>query len=356
MAILGLGLIGGSLALALRRFRPELRRVGADPDPRARELARERAAVQEVFDRPEAAVAGCDLVVLAAPVDVNLALLEQIAPRLGPQTLVTDTGSTKATIAARGHELLGGRFVGGHPLSGAERGGLEAADPFLFENALVALTPDEPATPAARALSGLWEDLGAQVLILEPERHDVLVAWLSHLPQLVATALCDLVAERAQTDALYRELAAGGFRDLTRVAASPYALWEPILRDNLERVDAALETLQRHLDAFRAELRRGGLAARFARAGAFRRALPQRAKGLWGPLHRIALVLQDRPGALVEALSVLAREGINLKDLELNRLREGDGSTFTLYVATPQDAALGAAALRAGGWEAWTAS
>jgi len=350
--IVGLGLIGGSLALAIRRFHPQIVLHGFDPNASARQLALQRNVVHHAFERIEAAVANCDLVMLAAPVDAIVAVLPQLTDTLSAQAIVTDVGSTKTHICQVGQALLGERFIGGHPLTGAEHSGLEAADPFLFENALYALTPLREDTGGVARLKGFCESLGAQVVILSPHDHDTVLAHVSHLPQLVSTALCDLVRDRSAITPLYRELAAGGFRDLTRVAASPFKMWKPILRDNQALVDAALAALQDRIQLIRYELRDNQLEARFERAGQFRRELPWRSKGLLKPLPRIALVIEDRPGALVEVLQVLAAEGINIKDIELRKTREGDGSTFHLYVDSEQAAERGVKALLKGNWDA----
>lgn len=352
VCIVGLGLIGGSLALAIRRFHPKITRHGFDPNPSVRQLALQRAVVHRAFEEITAAVTGCDLVILSAPVDAIVETLPQLNDTLSPEAIVTDVGSTKTRICQVGQALLGNRFIGGHPLTGAEHSGLEAADPFLFENALYALTPIREDAEGLAPLKSFCETLGAQVVILSPHDHDTVLAHVSHLPQLLSTALCDLVRDRSATIPLYRELAAGGFRDLTRVAASPFEMWKPILRDNQALVDAALAALQDRIQLIRYELRDNQLEARFERAGQFRRELPWRSKGLLNPLPRIALVIEDRPGALVEVLQVLAAQKINIKDIELRKTREGDGSTFHLYVESEQAAEDGVKALRKGNWDA----
>ena len=352
VCIVGLGLMGGSLALAIRHLRPGVHLHGVDREAHTRHEALERNVVHAAFEALEPAVEGCDLVVLAVPVDAIVEVLPQLRGLVGPQAIVSDMGSTKTRICEAGRVALGARFVGGHPFTGAEHSGLNAADPFLFENALYALTCDDPDEERARLLKHFLESLGAQVVFLPPPEHDRIVAHVSHLPQLLATTLCDQVRTQSQTNPLYRELAAGGFRDLTRVAASPYALWGSILRDNRTAVDAALAALQAQLQQVRNELQQGTLEQRFERAASFRRQLPWRSKGLLKPLQRIALVIEDRPGELVKVLQVLLEQRINLKDIELRKTREGDGSTFHLYVESASAAQRGAQALQQRGWEA----
>jgi len=352
ICIVGLGLIGGSMAMAIRRLHPDVKLSAFDLDEPTRKLAKEREIVHQAFGEIDEAVAECDLIILAVPVDAIVSLLPQLTNVIKPNAIVTDVGSTKNRICQVGQAVLGDRFVGGHPLAGGEHNGLEAADPFLFENALYALAPVGTSTEAVDRLKIFIDSLGAQTLILSPQDHDTILAHVSHLPQLVATALCDLVRDRATTNPLYRELAAGGFKDLTRVAASPYSMWKSVLRDNQALIDSALTAFQDRIQLMRYELRDQQLGGRFEQAGEFRRELPWRSKGLLKPLHRIALVLEDRPGALVEVLQVLAKHEINLKDLELRKTREGDGSTFHIYVESEEAAAQGANHLKQAGWEA----
>lgn len=352
ICMVGLGLIGGSMAMAIRRIHPDVKLHAFDTDKSTCKLAQDRGIVHQSFGDIGEAVADCDLIILAAPVDAIVALLPELVSAVKADAIVTDVGSTKNRICQVGQAVLGDRFVGGHPLAGGEQNGLEAADPFLFENALYALTPVGTSTHSADKLKPFIESLGAQALILSPQDHDTILAHVSHLPQLVATALCDLVRDRATTNPLYRELAAGGFKDLTRVAASPYSMWKSVLRDNQALVDAALAALQDRIQLMRYELRDQQLDGRFEQAGQFRRELPWRSKGLLKPLYRIALVLEDRPGELVKVLQVLAEHNINLKDLELRKTREGDGSTFHIYVESNEAAEQGANYLKQAGWEA----
>ena len=233
-------------------------RVGCDrPDVLKRATA--AGAIDESAEDPAQAVRDADLVVLAAPVGAILDVLPRLRPAVSAAALVTDVGSTKRLICQRAREVFGDQplFVGGHPLAGKELSGFENADARLFENARYALTPlapDHPADGRVKAFSQLLEALGARPFLCDASAHDRAVAYLSHLPQLPSTGLASLIAEQSAEDFLPLELAASGFRDVTRLAESPYALWRDICLTNIENIQSALELLIEKLQAVKLHL------------------------------------------------------------------------------------------------------
>jgi prephenate dehydrogenase len=258
ISIIGLGLMGGSWGLALKQRGFPGRRVGCDrPDVLNRALA--AGAVEEGSTDLSAAVRDADLVILATPVGVILDLLPHLKGAVHPRTLVTDVGSTKRLICQRAREVFGEEplFLGGHPLAGKERSGLENADAGLFENAryvLTPLSPDHLADERVQALSSLLDVLGARLFVMEASTHDRAVAFLSHLPQLVSSGVASMIAEQSAEDFLPLELAASGFRDVTRLAEGPYGLWRDICLTNIENIQSALEALIDKLEAMKLHL------------------------------------------------------------------------------------------------------
>lgn len=248
LAIIGLGLIGGSVAASLRAVRAPWRLRAADRRRGSLEAALRRGLVDETAASPVEAVRGADLVLLATPVGAIRALLDTLAPHLAPGQLVTDVGSTKASIVDHAGRVLpaGVAFVGGHPVAGTERSGVEAAVEGLFEGRRCILTP-VAATPreALEAVTGLWSSLGAQVSFLAPDVHDRLFARLSHVPNLAAYALVNAVVGGLEPAEL--ELGGGALRDVTRVAQSPPSLWRDVCLENREAVLAALAEFQGEL-------------------------------------------------------------------------------------------------------------
>lgn len=328
VAVLGTGVIGGSIGLKLVDL--GVRVSAFDTDPVAARAA-ESAGI-EVYPDPVAAVDGVDVAVIAVPVDAAISLVRELARTDCP--VVTDVGSTKAGIVEAAGQELGDRFVGGHPMAGSERHGFAAAMPDLFEDAPWILTPTETTGGAAyRSVAALVARLGARVVALSPEGHDALLARLSHLPQLVASSLVHVAAGAGDEEALLG-LAAGGFRDVTRIAASDPGMWIPILKANREGVLDALDGLSERLELVHRLVRdgsweelRGFLAdARGARLERFVR-----------PDHSaepvtLVLLVPDRPGVLAEVTTAAGNMGANIEDLKIFHSTEGGRGRLELVI------------------------
>ncbi len=270
ITIIGLGLIGGSWGLALKERGFHGRLVGCDRTE-VLERALAAGAVDEAAADPARAVREADLVILATPVGAILDVLPQLKASVKGQALVTDAGSTKRLICQRAREIFSGEslFLGGHPLAGKERSGFEYADAALFENAryvLTPLSPDHLDDKRVKAFSSLVESLGARPFVSDASSHDRAMAFLSHLPQLLSTGLASLIAEQGAEDFLPPELFASGFRDVTRLADSPYAVWRDICLTNIENIQSALESLIEKLEAMKLHLSDRELEREFKRA------------------------------------------------------------------------------------------
>lgn len=239
--IVGLGLMGASLALALRPHVEYL--VAVEPDPRSRHLAKERRVVDEVTDDLRSALKFADTVILCAPVRVILSLVrDKIGSWMRSNTLLIDIGSTKQDICeVMGRLPIGIQAVGGHPMTGKEVSGVEAADPFLYANRPWVICPTRRTTPAARGRAlALLEAVGAIPVEMEAERHDKVVAAISHLPYLLSASLVATVRRFAENDPSVWELAAGGFRDTSRLAGQDIKMMSDILSTNTQAVATLL--------------------------------------------------------------------------------------------------------------------
>ncbi len=258
ISIIGLGLMGGSWGLALKRKGFQGVRIGCDrPEVLKRALA--SGAVDEAREEVADAVSDADLVILATGVGGILDLFARLNRAVSPRALVTDVGSTKRLICHRAHEVFGKEpmFLGGHPLAGKERSGIENASGLLFENASYALTPLSPdnlSDERVQAFFDLVKGVGARPFVTDPAAHDRAVAYLSHLPQLLSSGLASLIAEQSTEEFFPLELAASGFRDVTRLAESPYALWRDICLTNIENIQSALESLIQKLESMKLHL------------------------------------------------------------------------------------------------------
>jgi prephenate dehydrogenase len=277
IAIIGLGLIGGSWALALKKLGYAAHRVGFDT-PGVLKKAIESGAVHEAAKDVDEAVRDADLLILATPVGKVLELLPKLKTAAPPHALITDVGSTKQRIMARAKELPTGgpMFLGGHPLAGKEHSGFEYADAELFQNACYAIVPSSATAmedTRAKAFVSLVESLGAQPWVMDAASHDVAVAYLSHMPQLLSTGLAGMVAEKSGQKGLPLELAGSGFRDLTRLAESPYSMWRDICLTNIENIQAALDAMIQKLDTIKTHLSTRELEKEFDQARSLRQKL-----------------------------------------------------------------------------------
>jgi prephenate dehydrogenase len=284
ITILGTGLIGGSLGLALRRHGFEGKIIGCDRDPVLAKARRRRAIDRGVSD-PVAACRGSDLVVLATPIGRILDLMERLAPALDPETLLTDVGSTKLEISRCAQRVFGDdaprRFLAGHPLAGKESSGIEFAEPDLFRQAVWFFTPLPGQKIGDRRTAEFiaWvKKFKAQVTILEASEHDQLCAWISHVPQMLATALAATLV--AEYDENTRLLQSGGraLREMTRLAASPYSMWRDIALTNKQHIREALVRLGEELEHIRENLDTRALEQEFVQAQRLTASLRKRAR------------------------------------------------------------------------------
>src|SRR5579864_5358182 len=276
VAILGTGLIGGSFALALRKYYPDSVIVGWDKAQVLRH-ALERGAIHEAIPDLSLAVAGTDLIYVALPVGHTIELLPEIARLARPNALVTDASSTKRSVCAVAKESFhegGAHFLGGHPMAGKEISGLAAADANLFRGskyALIRASTKENAggegEPRVAGFVALIEKLGAEPVWLAAEAHDRAAAVVSHLPQLLSVALAGVVRGQTDETGLPVTLAGRGLRDALRLAGSPYSVWRDIILTNSDNLDRALGQLILALDTLRGDLRTRALEEEFAAAG-----------------------------------------------------------------------------------------
>jgi prephenate dehydrogenase len=255
VAIIGIGLIGGSYGLALKERGLARRIIGVARRETTLQAAREVGAADETTSNAREAVRNADLVILCTPVGSIAEMARCLAPALKRDCVVTDAGSTKAGIVRDCEAILGGRFVGGHPVAGSHETGPQFARADLFEGATYVLTPTPQTDPAALEMGRtLAERLGSRTLILDAQTHDELVAFTSHLPHVIAFALANAVAAKQNENPLAAQLAASGFRDMTRLAASDPQLWTDICLANREAVLAAVAEFERQLRVLKSAL------------------------------------------------------------------------------------------------------
>jgi prephenate dehydrogenase len=216
-------------------------------------------------------------------------------------------------------------------MAGSEQRGVDAADPFLFENAIYVLTPVENVPEnIVRSFSSFLQTLGATVVLMNAELHDRIAAAVSHLPQMLAVTLVKLAGKLDREDAPYLRLAAGGFRDMTRIASSPFTMWDDIFRTNDDVVKEMIDTFIRELSELRDHIGTPSLGEDFEVANITRATIPKDTKGFMSTLFDVLVVVEDKPGVLSEISSELSRVNINIRDIEVLKVREGEGGTIRL--------------------------
>ena len=284
ITVIGCGLIGGSFAGSIRAHRMVDIVVGCDR-PEVLEQARQAGIIDRGDTDPVQACAGSDFVLLATPVGTIIDLIERLGPVLPESTLISDVGSSKREIMDRAKSVFGAaaahRFLGGHPMAGKEQGGISYMDPKLFASAVWLVTPLEEQNLEAGNIANflkLVRRTGARVVALDAARHDRLVAWISHLPQMVSTAIANTIQDfedeiRNEFGDMPELQAIGGraLREMTRTAASPYVMWRDVALTNSGNIGEALHRLEQRLAHIRENLKSPELRKEFARANKFAR-------------------------------------------------------------------------------------
>lgn len=339
IAVLGVGLIGGSIGLAARR-RLQAEVVGCGRSPAKLERAVELGAIDRATASPAEACEGADVVFCCAPVAVLPVQAREALAACGPDAVVTDVGSTKGElVAAVGDDE---RFIGGHPLAGAETAGVENAREDLFEGARWYLTPTERSSGLhydrlQRAISGL----GARPQAIDPAAHDRLMATVSHLPHVLANVLAGEAAESLTRDSERLPDVGPSFRDATRVAGSNPAIWADIFASNREAVADCVDAVAGRLREASELIRSGdrqAVAVWHAAAGADRRRLLE-AESEAGPLRELRIVVANRPGTIAELALALGDAGVNIEDMALHPAPDMTSGAVSLWVAGDEGAA-----------------
>lgn len=329
VVVIGLGLIGASLAVALKRG-DAVFVSGFDQDQARTEEALQLGLIHRMLDNTTLAPAleAADAIILAMPVGEILRFLPELAQKkLKPGVMITDVGSTKKSIVDLAERLFARDdvlFIGGHPMAGSHKSGLAAARADLFENAYYVLVPTRKAKDH-EVLEELLSPTRAKFVVMEADVHDQVVAVVSHMPHLLAALMVDDLRERAAYEPWFKLLAAGGFKDMTRIAAANPVMWRDILLDNRERLISLIDGWHRQLQMYKKALLDDDgetLADLFRRAGDFRRRLPEKRSGAVRPAYDLYLDIPDQPGMIGHVTTLLGDAGISLVNIEIMELRE----------------------------------
>lgn len=343
ITIYSVGLLGASLGLALKTAGYRGKIIGLSA-PGSLQTALELGCIDEgyPYEQLEEVMQHTSLCVLCSPIAIIMQTLSRMSAMSLPQGLVvTDVGSTKQQIMQAAASLLPAHvtFIGGHPMAGSEKSGAAAADPYLFQSALYVLSAPQQHQQTAREMGSFLEHyLGCKHCLLEPSVHDAIAATVSHLPHLLAVALVNLAGSVESATPGTLNLAAGGFRDMTRIAAAPYSIWKDILHTNKEQIRPLISRFRDILTTMETQLMEDELGTAFDDAAALRSSLPNRGKGFIAPLSEVLVLAEDKPGIIAGLAQTLASSHINIKDIEVLKVRENEGGTIRLAFDSPATA------------------
>ena len=359
VAIYSVGLLGGSIGLALKASGYKGRIVGMS-SPASIAAALSLGCIDEghPYTALDTIIRNTGCLFLCSPIHAIISAIERLGTLEIPEgCVITDVGSTKSEIVAAAQRCLPAHvhFIGGHPMAGSEKRGPSSADPYLFQNAIYVLTPRDktPGSVVDGFAAFLDAKLGCRHALLAPGTHDTIAAAVSHVPHLLAVALVNVAAAMDTRVPGTLTLAAGGFRDMTRIASSPYTLWHDILSTNKSRIAPVIDELMSALSAMKEGLLRDGLKDTFDAAAATRSQIPGSSKGFIQAPCDVFVVVKDQPGMIALMANACAKESINIKDIEVIKVRENEAGTIRLAFETKNIAAAAVSLFHGLGLTAW---
>lgn len=327
ITIIGLGLIGGSLARAMHDKLGNCDITAVDTDRQSLDLALSQGIIAAGLTIPDQRVFSSDIIFICTPVKQTFGYITELAPYIKDTCIITDVGSTKEEITRQVDGMSEPPcFIGGHPMAGLERSGFGSSYAHLFENAYYVLTPCASTTPESlEVLSAIVKGIGAIPIVMSAREHDIAAGGISHLPHVIAAALVNMIRDLDESNGRMQALAAGGFRDITRIASSNPVMWENIVFSNKEHIIELIEHFRKTLDDFSEMLQNGNsdkIYDFFAGAGQFRDAISDQMKGLIQPRFKLTIDVQDKPGIIGEITTLLGCNDINIKNINVANSRE----------------------------------
>jgi prephenate dehydrogenase len=362
VAILGIGLFGGSLALGLKE-RTNVHVIGFDRSKADLRYALSIGAVDEWTTSLEQAVEDADIIIIALPVGkIKQTIAELSRLHLKPNCIVTDVGSTKSDIMSAGRCLTekGIAFIGGHPMAGSHQSGIQAARSLLFENAYYVLTPDpQTSLLEVQKLSQLLHvATRAELVLMEPRHHDRIVGAISHLPHIIAAGLVNVVGDYNEENEWFHRLAAGGFRDLTRIGASHPIMWRDILLSNRQELLRLMDDWMQKMQDIRDAIKNGQhqtIEDFFRRSRNLRQQLPDKKRvGILKPRYECFVDIPDQPGSIARVASLLGKENINISNLEVMENREEIPGVLRLSFKEEKDYVAAISVMRRNGLDVYS--
>lgn len=327
ITIIGLGLIGGSIAKALHDKLGLCNITAIDMDKPSLDLALKQGIITQGLPSPDSSIHSSDIIFLCTPVKETFGYILEIAPHIKKSCIITDVGSTKEEIIRLVNEMPNPPcFVGGHPMAGTEKSGFANSYAHLFENAYYVLTPCTSMTEEAlETMKSLVEGIGAIPVVMPAGEHDKATGGISHLPHIIASALVNLVRDQDKHNGTMQTLAAGGFKDITRIASSNPVMWENIVSSNKNYILEHVERFKKILEDFATNLRNdnsGEIVEFFDGARIFRDTISSQSQGLILQQYRLIVDVLDKPGIIGDITTLLGNHQINIKNINVANSRE----------------------------------
>lgn len=335
VGFIGLGLIGGSIARSIKKFHPEYKITAYSSTPATLEFALKEHIIDEALTKFDKRFSECDYIFLCAPVSTNIEYLPFLKGCIKPSCILTDVGSVKGEIhKAVGQIGLESNFIGGHPMTGSEKTGLKNSTDYLLENAYYIITPaGDVSLDKLSAYMDLIISLGSIPMVLTYDEHDFITAAVSHLPHIIASSLVNLVHNLDTEDEHMKTIAAGGFKDITRIASSSAEMWQPICSENRQHISKVLDEYIRLLVQARCwvdENNKKEIYDMFDHAREYRDALPDSSSG---PLKKSFILycdIYDEAGGIATVATMLAMNNINIKNIGIIHNREFEQGVLSI--------------------------
>ncbi|WP_187374481.1 MULTISPECIES: prephenate dehydrogenase [Gracilibacillus] len=350
--IAGLGLIGGSLALNIKET-ADIKLIGYDSNQTTLQYALLHQMIEESYQDFGEAVKTADICILAAPVSVTVELIKELNEmELDHHLIVSDVGSVKGPVMEAAGQLTTNQvaFIGGHPMAGSHKKGVQAAKKYLFENAIYVLSPTESSTPDdIQKLKALLAPTKAKFIVLEPEEHDEMTSVISHFPHLIASSLVHQARNWQKTHPYIPKLAAGGFRDITRIASSNPLMWREIFFQNRTKMSRLLSDWIEEMEGLKQLIDTGEksqIQAYLEDAKEYRDGLDKKQRGAILSYYDIYVGILDQPGALLQVIELLADHDISINNIEILEIREGITGMLRISFQNKNDQELSYAILK----------
>ena len=339
VAVLGLGLIGGSFVKAVKHADDKII-ISAFDKPDVLKKARQENVIDEALTSIEDSL-NYDLIILALPIEQSLNIFRQLAPRLKSNQIISDLCSVKGIFADEWKTFASkGTYIGAHPMTGKEKSGYDNSDLLLFENSIFIICCENEHKEKLDLYVKFIKQTGARIVLLAAHLHDKVTANVSHLPQLLSVLLMNNADSKSENINML-DFAAGGFRDMTRIASSDFSIWQSIINYNKNNILESLNLFENKIVQMKEFIEKENLESinkLFEQARIARNEIPFNTKGFIDPLYDITVFVKDEPGMISKISTILFENHINIKDIELLKIREGTGGNFKFYFESKSDA------------------